>query len=388
MPSDSTGASPGAFPRALLRPGSAPCLSLYQPTHRSHPDNRQDPIRFGNLVRRLEASLGDLPAPRRTALLAPLGELERDAAFWQRTLDGLAVLRNDVTFHVLRLQRPVPELAVVAPSFHLKPLVRIAQSADRYQVLALSREDVRLYEGNRDTLDEVPLAADVPRTLSEALGDQRTEPHVSLSSFRSGPASGAMHHGQGSRKDERDTDSERFFRAVDQAILEHHSKEAQLPLLLAALPEHHAVFRSVSRNRWLAPEGIEGNPAPLSTEALRARAWQVFQPRYLARLTSLSEAFGAARSAGRGSDDLAQVARAAVAGQVATLLVDAGREVPGRLDRVTGGIAFGDLPAPDVDDLLDDVAECVLERGGDVVVVPSDRMPAPTGVAAIYRFEA
>lgn len=34
-----------------------PLLSLYQPTHRCHPDNRQDPIRFGNLVKKLEASL-------------------------------------------------------------------------------------------------------------------------------------------------------------------------------------------------------------------------------------------------------------------------------------------------------------------------------------------
>ncbi|TVR67101.1 MAG: hypothetical protein EA420_00995, partial [Candidatus Competibacteraceae bacterium] len=31
-----------------------PCLSLFQPTHRNHPDNQQDPIRFKNLVKALE----------------------------------------------------------------------------------------------------------------------------------------------------------------------------------------------------------------------------------------------------------------------------------------------------------------------------------------------
>ena len=30
------------------------CLSLYQPTHRRHPDNQQDPIRFRHLVKALE----------------------------------------------------------------------------------------------------------------------------------------------------------------------------------------------------------------------------------------------------------------------------------------------------------------------------------------------
>jgi hypothetical protein len=39
-----------------------------------------------------------------------------------------------------------------------------------------------------------------------------------------------------------------------------------------------------------------------------------------------------------------------------------------------------------VDDLLDDIAELVLRKGGEVVVVPSEKMPTPAGVAAIYRF--
>jgi hypothetical protein len=41
----------------LLDNCNPPCLSLYQPTHRRHPDNQQDPIRFGNLVKQLEESL-------------------------------------------------------------------------------------------------------------------------------------------------------------------------------------------------------------------------------------------------------------------------------------------------------------------------------------------
>jgi hypothetical protein len=39
----------------LLSPHEPPCLSLYQPTHRRHPENQHDPIRFRNLVREMEA---------------------------------------------------------------------------------------------------------------------------------------------------------------------------------------------------------------------------------------------------------------------------------------------------------------------------------------------
>jgi len=45
-----------------------------------------------------------------------------------------------------------------------------------------------------------------------------------------------------------------------------------------------------------------------------------------------------------------------------------------------------DLDNADVDDLLDDLGEQVLKNGGDVVVLPSERMPSSTGVAATYRY--
>jgi len=43
--------------KELLSISSTPCLSLYMTTHRSHPENLQDPIRFQNLVKQLEESL-------------------------------------------------------------------------------------------------------------------------------------------------------------------------------------------------------------------------------------------------------------------------------------------------------------------------------------------
>lgn len=36
--------------------------------------------------------------------------------------------------------------------------------------------------------------------------------------------------------------------------------------------------------------------------------------------------------------------------------------------------------------MLDDLAEEVLRRGGEVVVAPHDAMPTATGLAATYRF--
>lgn len=44
------------------------------------------------------------------------------------------------------------------------------------------------------------------------------------------------------------------------------------------------------------------------------------------------------------------------------------------------------LAHPEVDDVLDDLGELVLKKGGQMLVVPAERMPTQTGIAAIYRF--
>jgi hypothetical protein len=135
----------------------------------------------------------------------------------------------------------------------------------------------------------------------------------------------------------------------------------------------------------LLDTAVDVHPDDLGVERLRERAWQAMLPEYLARLAGRIDAFHAAAARHKGSADLADVARAAFEGRVEALLVDADRRVYGRMDGV-GAITFADAGAPGAGDLLDDVGEQVLRTGGDVVVVPSDRMPVTSGIAAIYRY--
>jgi Bacterial archaeo-eukaryotic release factor family 3 len=365
-----------------------PCLSLYQPTHRRRPENQQDTIRFRNLVKELTTSLREkYPAIDTQLLLKPFEALAQDDAFWNHTLEGLAVMGGPTLFRVFRLQRTVAELAVVAESFHTKPLRRFLQSVGRFQILGLSLGRIQLFEGNRDALDEIDPAAGVPRSITEALGDELTAPHLTVASYGGvGQGSTPMHHGHGGKKDQVQTDAERFFRAVDRAVLEHHSRPSGLPLILAALPEHHHLFRQVSHNPFLMAEGLSINPDALSLDQLRERAWQVVEPQYQSRLAKLANEFAEARSNGLGSDDLTQVAQAAAAGRVATLMIESDRQIAGRLDRATGRVEVADLSHPQVDDLLDDMGELVEKMGGQVLVIPAEQMPGRTGLAATYRY--
>lgn len=365
-----------------------PCISLYQPTHRRHPENQQDPLRFRNLLKELEASLRqNYPTAEIRQLMEPFEALAHDSEFWDHTLGGLAVLSGPNFFQVLHLPQSVAALVVVADSFHTKPLRRFLQSVDRYQVLGLSLDKVRFFEGNQHELEELDLSAEVPRTMADALGRDLTEPHQTVASYGgAGGTNHPMHHGHGGKSAEIEIDAERFFREVDRAVFSHYSKPSGLPLILAALKEHHHLFRQVSQNRLLVDEGIRCNPDSLPLDELRALAWQAIEPRYQARLESLRDSFEQSRSKSLGSDDLKQVAEASIAGRVKTLLIDADRQIAGQLDRKTAEVKLADLSDPHIDDLLDDLGELVEEKGGTVLVLPSGEMPSRTGLAAIYRY--
>jgi len=373
-----------AHVRTLLTPPAPPCVSLYMPTHRGGGlDRRDDPIRYRNLVRRADERLrAKHPAAVARRIVERFEPLLDDTAFWTGTLDGLAAFGTAETFEAHRLPRAVPELLLVNDHFHLKPLLRITQSADRFQVLGVTRTETFLWEGDRYGLNRIDTAGLIP-TFDAAVGTELTEPDRSRMT-RGGRGDSSGHFsGQGARKGELDTDTEKFFREVDHAVTDRVSEPSKLPMVLVALPQHQTEFRKHSHNRFLLPAGVEADPGALTPDRLVRDAWAVVEPKYLDRLARLNDDFGTAVARQKGSVLVADVARAGRDGRIGVLLVDADKELRGKVDVATGELHFGD---PEADDLFDDMAELALRTGGDVIVVPHDKMPSDTGLAAIYRF--
>lgn len=373
---------------ALLNNQAAPCISIYMPTHRSHPDNLKDQLVYKNILKKMEKSLNEkYPAVEAEKLMEEFTALGDDKNFWLYRTESVAILGSPDSFQIFDLQRPVQELLVVADSFHIKPLLRILQSADRYHILYLNREEARLYEGNRDSLEQVEIS-DVPTTITDALGEELTESQLRVSSYGmrgSGAGDKAMYHGQGSRKEELRNDTVRFFRAIDRGILENYSAPSGLPLMVAGLKEHHADFRGVSHNPALMDDGLMVDVGAMDLDTLRAKAWEKIEPIYLQRLSALVDRYQSARPDQR-SDSLQEAVAAALDGRIAVLLVEADKHIPGRVDAEARSFKRGELSDPETDDILDDLAELVLRNRGEVVIVPVERMPVSSGFAAIYRF--
>lgn len=138
------------------------------PTHRRHPENQQDSIRFSGLVKELGSSLKSKFSNKEIEeILMPLNNLVSDSEFWNHTLDGLAVLFSPDYFEIYRLPNSFAEIAISADSFHVKPLLKFMQTTDRYNVLSLSLNSVKLYEGSRHDLYEIDLDDDIVQSVEQ-----------------------------------------------------------------------------------------------------------------------------------------------------------------------------------------------------------------------------
>jgi hypothetical protein len=372
----------------ILAIDQGPCISVYMPTHRSHPENQQDHIKFKNLIKDLEKSLSvKYSNAEVNDLMVPFHELITNEDFWNNNHAGIAVFGAKDFFEIYGLSSLTSELAIAADSFHTKPLRQYLQSVDRYHILGVNLHEVKLYEGNRYSISEVILDNEMPVTIEEALGEELTEPHLTTASYGgAGQGTSAMFHGHGSKKDEVDKDAERFFRTISTLIHEKYSKPTGLPLILATLPEHKSLFFKVSNNSFLLETSIDVVPETVPREKLIQMAWEIMEPAYLAELDNLSESFSQSKNDKLGSDSINEIAKAAFEGRVDTLLIEADKIVAGKIDQENGKILNADINQPDTDDLLDDLGELVIKMGGKVKILPQDRMPVQTGIAAIFRY--
>ena len=351
------------FPHPMIFEQGGLCVSLYQQTHRYAPDNRQDPIVFKNLLQEIENKLeSHLKKEEIQAFLKPLYELRDDKRFWNNTLDGLAIVLGAEKGLLYLLPRSVQNLALVSDSFHITPLLRAYQSADRYHLLSLNANEFKLYEGNRYELQRIQLPEDVATTITGILGEQMS---AATLTHRTRSGGTTVFHGQGGRKDEMEKDLERFFRHVDTFVFEQYSKPSELPLMLVALQEHQGEFRKLSNNPFILPEGVNTSPDSMNVKELAQQAWDVLLETYLQKTKKLVETYHLAQSKFLAGSDATDITQAALEKRIKTLLVE---------DNSNHGNAF------------DKLILSVLQDKGEVVVLPEERMPGSTGIAAIYRY--
>ncbi len=368
--------------RTLVASHTPPCVSLYMPTHPR--GSAEDKPQFDGAIREVREELSGAMSPNEAKkFVDPLEKLSTPS-FWAEHAAGLVVFHSRDHTAVYRLPTPVERTLVVADSFHIRPLVRFLQSNQRYYLLSLSQNYVRLFKGSANGLAPVEVAA-LPRSLEAALGTEERERSV-RTHFGASGGKNALYGGADKSDTSRDEDLLRFFRAVD-AALWPLLRDEKVPLILAAPQRELPIYHSITRYTHVADKGLHGNFSEARMEDMHAKAWPIVQEIVDARTNEVRQQYDRLVSRSRALDEIRGIAKYAVQGRVHQLLLERDSRQWGRFDKSSGSIELhGKDRAQGDDDVLDDLAEAVLLRGGEVFAVDKARMPSKSPIAAILRW--
>ncbi|PKK87121.1 MAG: hypothetical protein CVV63_02125, partial [Tenericutes bacterium HGW-Tenericutes-8] len=343
------------FPNDMLLKSVAPCISIYMPTSRVSVNIKQDMLVFKNLVKEVRSSLERKYANRDIKnMMSQLENLAIDQEFWAYALDGLAVFASLEDMLIYRIETTVEPIAIVASSFHLKPLTQYYQVEETFTILALDAESFSVYEGNQLEIKSIELPKDAKTTLSSVLGTQKTNSFHTHGTY-GGASDGSVFHGHGGKSPEMEKDQIKFFKHVDSFILGNISKHAKYPLILVAPKQHHADFKSVSINPYLIDECVEGSYKDLKDNDLKAIISKIMDNRFKETLEKAIGHYQDLRNEDKSTDQLILVLKGLLASRVDTLFIESDKIIPGKIDYSAQQMVLSNIENPETDDLLDDL---------------------------------
>ena len=393
--------------RELLEIDAVPAVSIYMPIERQEMTNKALRLQFrahvDEVANRLEAS--DKVEPQDyDPVVSRLREMVDQRDFWDRTGDGVAVFVAPGFEAVYFLPVDVENQHVVGTNFHTRPLLDHIAAPTDYWVLAIGEKAVSFWEGSPTGVESIEID-DLPKSLQEALlieegrdqdglnyqtGDNYSFGGSSTDSGGSRRLPSPVYHGHGGGREESEAYLLRYFSEVSKGIRDYLGG-AEGPVILAAVDFCHPLFKRASKLRNVSEEGIEGNVHFWNNKQIYEAAWPIAKRQMEQRIEEALERWERAYGRGSAETDPATVGRRAVEGRIHKLLLDENAEQWGQYNRTTGEVKFYDNnDADDEDgalaaDVYDEIAETVIQLGGDVVVVPSEEMPADSGIGAILR---
>jgi stalled ribosome rescue protein Dom34 len=124
----------------------------------------------------------------------------------------------------------------------------------------------------------------------------------------------------------------------------------------------------------------------MSDIEVAASARELLDKLHAEEITAFHELYAARENNGRATTDVANAARAATFGAIATLLVDIDTTVPGMIDEETGAVTFDSDETATNYGVIDEIARRALLTGAKVLAVRSTDLKGNSGLAAILRY--
>jgi len=246
---------------------------------------------------------------------------------------------------------PVVESVIVARSLHLKPVLNWINKEDQFYLITLSGKMCRLLKGDAFSLAEVSRVVMPPEQKTV---DKKEREKLILMA------------------------EDKFY---------SHMKDDHFPIILGGVQNHYDVFEKFNRDPDLIKKRIIGNLDRMSYRDLHSKCLLLLDQKREEEGHLILKRYEEEGPYGNVLTDLKEITIAAVQGKVQDLVIPHDKFIWGKLDRDTGKIlsaSMKNLAVPE-DDVLDDLAEIVLSRGGDVTMCKYREMPSGIEAMAFLK---
>lgn len=369
----------------LITINSNNCISFYLPTHRLD-GIQEDKIRYKNSLSQVRVALAELGLSDQE-VNKTLKEAEaklQEEKFWRHLSDTLAVFIYDekTVFYTLPLE--MDSYQFIGDQLYLLPLLPLINNSHKFYTLALSQNQVRVFEGTDYTFAELEKNSDFPENLAEILRYYEEE---STLQHHSGSGGNAVFHGQGAGNDVKNIRLEEYLRRVDKGIETMRCDDDKTPLVLYSTPELAGLYRKINTYPHLVNDFIEGNPENEEMLKIHEKSYELLMPRYIAADQEEKDNFELALAKETATFDIQTIIPAAMAGQVKTLFLVHNQETWGKYTPATHTIELHQSRKQDSQPLLNDLALAVTKQGGTVHILDREDMPRPTSnVNAVFHY--
>lgn len=323
--------------KSITEASSAPMISIYL-SRDPRLDSKPFPERWKLSLQKAEGYLlKDYTRSFVHAFLEPL----RHATFYQQLeqLDkGLIVFHSTEVQGFMRVQTNITDLVVVADSFHIKPLLRIRNSERGYFVIGLNSKLISVYVETNSHLYRL----DVVRNPAMFESADQSKSKNAIRDFFAHSAT-----------------------QINKTLMQY-----KLPVILAGTKEYIDQMKKSLNNPNIMDDFIIGSAEMMKTDELRERCFEILEPYYHKKELEAIYDLNLAVKRNQAITYIEDIAVSAVFGKIVKLFVIENKQLWGKINPQTGEIFISpkQIDSHD-DDILDDICQIVLAKGGEVTVL-------------------
>jgi hypothetical protein len=375
---------------SLEKQAAGVCVSIYMPVHKEGQEvnNLDDPIAFKDCLREAEQRLQqeNYGVKNIQRMLQPAYDLISDDSFWRDQLQGLAFFAAEGFCRYIRLPEVPEKEILVNDHFLLTPLIPFLTNNEHFFVLTISKHQAKLFRGDRFGMAPVPVPG-MPRGITDVVHFEEKDEAGVFRAGGGGAGTGNVNfHGIGGGKPDEKESIALYFAEVARTIGKEVLAEEHAPLMLAGVEYLHPIYSSVSHYKPLIEDGLKGNYEQVTLPELHRQSREKLQPILDAETQRWIDEYNNKSGGPLTSPIPAVIIPAAYFAQAGRLFIQKDAHIWGHFDPQSQQLDIHDEKQPGDDCLVNEAAMQVLLHGGYVHILPKDRMPGGTVMAALFRY--